>query len=71
MVAEVGEATMPDARSYQDKELVCRECDQPFVFTAGEQRFYAEQEYPPPKRCPDCRAEKRRQYQQRERFDST
>ena len=33
---------------YEDKTLVCKECGQEFVFTAGEQEFYAErgfQEY--------------------------
>ncbi len=41
---------MPEARSYQAKELVCRDCEEPFLFTAKEQRFYAEQGFPPPKR---------------------
>ena len=27
---------------YEDKTLVCKECGQEFVFTAGEQEFYAE-----------------------------
>ena len=27
---------------YQDKTLVCRDCGQEFVFTAGEQEFFAE-----------------------------
>ncbi|MBQ9300647.1 MAG: zinc-ribbon domain containing protein, partial [Clostridia bacterium] len=27
---------------YEDKTLVCRDCGQEFVFTAGEQEFYAE-----------------------------
>ncbi|MBQ7784571.1 MAG: zinc-ribbon domain-containing protein, partial [Clostridia bacterium] len=27
---------------YQDKTLTCRDCGQEFVFTAGEQEFYAE-----------------------------
>ena len=52
-------------------ELICRECDEWFVFTAKEQRFYAEQGFPPPKRCPNCRAERRRQEQVRERSDTT
>ena len=26
---------------YEDKTLVCKECGQEFVFTAGEQEFYA------------------------------
>ena len=62
---------MPDTQSYEAKELVCRECGEWFVFTANDQRFYAEQGYPPPKRCPTCRAERRRQEQVRERFDIT
>ena len=70
IVAGDREAMMPDARSYEAKELVCRECDEWFVFTAAEQRFYAEQGFPPPKRCPTCRAERRRQEQVRERSDT-
>ena len=27
---------------YEDKTLVCKECGSEFVFTAGEQEFYAE-----------------------------
>ena len=27
---------------FQDKTLKCKECGQEFVFTAGEQEFYAE-----------------------------
>ncbi len=27
---------------YEDKKLVCKECGQEFIFTAGEQEFYAE-----------------------------
>ena len=71
IVAEAGEVTMPEAYSYQAKELVCHFCAEWFVFTAAEQRFYAEQGVPPPKRCPSCRVERRRQEQVRERFDST
>ena len=26
---------------YEDKELVCKDCGKTFVFTAGEQEFYA------------------------------
>ena len=49
---------------YQDRELICIECKQPFHFTASEQAFYAEQGYAPPKRCPSCRAERRQQRKQ-------
>ncbi|MCD7845940.1 MAG: zinc-ribbon domain containing protein [Oscillospiraceae bacterium] len=41
---------------YQDKTLVCKECGQEFVFTAGEQEFYAERGFQnEPQRCKACR----------------
>jgi CxxC-x17-CxxC domain-containing protein len=39
-----------------DSTLTCRDCGQTFVFTAGEQDFYASRGYSEPGRCPDCRA---------------
>ena len=40
----------------QDKPLVCRDCNQEFIWTTGEQRFYEEKGFAnPPSRCPDCR----------------
>ena len=56
---------------YQDKELICIECQQPFHFTASEQAFYAEQGYAPPKRCPNCRAERRRLQEQQGRSEAS
>lgn len=45
---------------YQDRTLVCRECGRTFVFTAGEQQFYAEKGFQnDPSRCPTCRASRR------------
>ena len=42
--------------SYADKTLTCRDCNQPFVFTAGEQEFYAQKGFTnEPTRCGDCR----------------
>ena len=29
---------------YEDKTLVCKECGNEFVFTAGEQEFYVRQQ---------------------------
>ena len=41
---------------YEDKTLVCKECGNEFVFTAGEQQFYAEKGFVnEPQRCKDCR----------------
>ena len=44
---------------YQDKTLVCTECNQSFVWTAGEQRFYAEKSFQnEPKRCRACKSKR-------------
>ena len=41
---------------YEDKTLVCKECGEEFVFTAGEQEFYAEKGFVnEPQRCKSCR----------------
>lgn len=40
----------------QDKVLTCRDCGEEFVFTAGEQEFYAEKGFSEPTRCGGCRA---------------
>jgi len=46
--------------SYADKTLVCRDCGQEFVFTAGEQEFFAQKGFTnEPGRCPACRAARR------------
>ena len=45
-----------------DKTLVCRDCGASFVFTQGEQEFFASRGLTnPPSRCPSCRAAKRAQ----------
>lgn len=42
--------------AFQDKTIVCKECGKEFVFTAGEQEFYAEKGFEnEPIRCKDCR----------------
>lgn len=46
--------------SYADKSIQCRECGAEFVFTAGEQEFYAGRGLVnEPGRCPSCRAARR------------
>lgn len=41
----------------QDKELTCRDCNNPFIFSASEQDFFAEKGFTnEPGRCPSCRA---------------
>lgn len=45
---------------YQDRTLVCRDCGRTFVFSAGEQEFYASKGFQnEPSRCPGCRAARR------------
>ena len=41
---------------FEDKTLICRDCGREFVFTAGEQEFYAEKGFQnEPVRCRECR----------------
>ena len=41
---------------YEDKTLICKDCGKEFVFTAGEQEFYAERGFQnEPQRCKTCR----------------
>ena len=41
---------------FEDKTLVCKECGNEFVFTAGEQEFYAARGFQnEPQRCKACR----------------
>ena len=45
---------------FQDKTLACKECGADFVFTAGEQEFYAEKGFQnEPQRCKDCRTNRK------------
>jgi CxxC-x17-CxxC domain-containing protein len=42
---------------YQDRMLVCRDCSEEFIFSAGEQTFFANKGLVnDPQRCPSCRA---------------
>ncbi len=58
---------------YEDKTLKCKECGNDFVFTAGEQEFYAEKGFQnEPQRCKACR-DKRKNVtrEQKEMFETT
>ena len=47
--------------AFEDKTLTCKDCGKEFVFTAGEQEFYAEKGFEnEPQRCRDCRDKRRR-----------
>lgn len=46
----------------EDKTIVCKDCGDGFVFTAGEQGFYLEKGLlNEPQRCPTCRDRRRRE----------
>lgn len=47
--------------AYEDLSLQCADCGCEFVFSAGEQEFYAEKGLSnAPKRCPQCRNGRKR-----------
>lgn len=46
---------------FEDKTLICKDCGKEFVWTKGEQRFFAEKGFTnPPVRCPECRVKAKR-----------
>ncbi|HBF36707.1 MAG TPA: zinc-binding protein [Firmicutes bacterium] len=47
---------------FQDKTMVCSECGAEFIFTAGEQEFYATRGFTnEPRRCKTCRDARKQQ----------
>ncbi|MDR0920722.1 MAG: zinc-ribbon domain containing protein [Oscillospiraceae bacterium] len=47
---------------YEDKTLICKDCGNEFIFTQGEQEFYAEKGFTnEPQRCKDCRDARKNQ----------
>lgn len=47
--------------AFEDKTLQCKDCGKDFIFSAGEQEFYAEKGFEnEPVRCRDCRDARRR-----------
>lgn len=45
--------------SEKSQKLTCQDCGKEFPFSAGEQKFYEQKGFDPPKRCPDCRKKRR------------
>ena len=46
---------------YEDRTLTCRDCGESFVFSSGEQAFFASKGLTnDPQRCPTCRAAAKR-----------
>ena len=61
---------------YNDKTMTCKDCGSEFIFTAGEQEFFAEKGFTnEPQRCPSCRAARKNNSRgaaggQRQMFDA-
>lgn len=57
---------------YEDKTLLCKDCEQEFIFSAGEQEFYANLNFEnEPHRCKACReAKKAAERSKREMHDA-
>ncbi len=50
---------------FKDITLRCSDCGREFIFTAGEQMFYADKGLlNEPRRCPDCRNRRRQEREQ-------
>lgn len=44
----------------KDKTIICKDCKNEFVFTVGEQQFYAEKGFTnEPVRCAECRKKRK------------
>lgn len=57
--------------NYEDKTLTCKDCGAQFVFTAGEQEFYAEKGFQnEPTRCKSCRSARKAQSRPSRDFNS-
>lgn len=48
--------------TFEDKTLNCKDCGKEFVWTAGEQKFYADKGFEnSPTRCQDCRKQRKKE----------
>ncbi len=56
------ETTNSNEPRFTDKIIQCKICGEEFIWTAGEQRFYADRGLNEPKRCSICR-QRRTSYQ--------
>lgn len=48
----------------KDKKIICKDCGKEFLFTVGEQKFFAEKGFEKdPIRCPECRSKRKKEKQ--------
>jgi hypothetical protein len=54
-----GEEEKPKKPRFEDKTLQCCDCEGDFIFSGGDQAFFARNDFAAPVRCADCRAAKK------------
>jgi len=54
-----------------DQTIICRDCKSEFIWTAGEQEFYAQKGLSVPTRCKACRTKRRAEREQRDSQPNT
>jgi hypothetical protein len=60
-----------EGESMADQVIKCSECGGEFVFSDGEQQFYANQGFQnPPKRCKPCRIKRKHDHEAKNQLDS-
>jgi CxxC-x17-CxxC domain-containing protein len=65
-----GGAIQENTLAFADKQITCRDCGNNFVFTGGEQEFYASKGLMnEPSRCPTCRSARRQSQNSMEAAD--
>ncbi|MEW5819952.1 MAG: CxxC-x17-CxxC domain-containing protein [Cyanobacteriota bacterium] len=45
--------------NFSDQYLSCNDCGCEFLFSVEDQEYYYEKRYSQPKRCPECRSQRR------------
>ena len=61
-----------DENQFEDKTLICRDCNDEFIFAAGEQKFYEEKGFTnEPMRCKICRDAKKQSKNRSEMFSTS
>ena len=55
----------PKKPLYVNKVIKCSDCGNEFTWTVGEQEFYTQKNFVPPKRCSKCRQIKKQRQEQK------
>jgi rubrerythrin len=56
---EVRKMKHKNLKDETNETLQCKGCGKPFLFTKGERNFYLNKGLQIPKRCPECRAQRK------------